>query len=309
MSQPTQNPQPTQNRQPQTPQTQPSQAQPPRNPRNPRNQIKPEDVTKQLAPPERKNTSQITQAEYITNPVKMPDIITRTIFSTSTVKNMTDGDFNLSSKDMITINDDNCTLILFYVENEESKQLATIWAISAQQTAGPIFGAVNLLHEKKVAETFMKLKSMNGHPLHSYSLRGYPFILVYRGGWPVAFYNGSRTVNAIIDYALTLACNIDYSEPVSLGAGMQAEYQLEIGSYDVYSNLESLRGNKIRKNSLEYDNRGVRGFNPNLQPVLTGSNQEKEETLQKNEQILEEFKETQDQNTPVPAAPVTVKPK
>lgn len=264
----------------------------------------PEALNKQIIPPERKGTSQITQADLLANPVKMPDVIYRTIFSSATVKNLKASDFNISSKELITMNVESCMLILFYVENEESKQLATIWAVTAQQVAGPIFGAVNMLNENKVAEAFMKLKTENGNPMHPYSLRGYPFILVYRGGWPVAFYNGARTVAAITEYALTLACNINYSEPLSLAAGMQTEYQIEMPSYDIYSNDQGLRGNKVRTNSLEYQDRGIRGFNPNLGVAMTGSAEATKDTEARNREALEEIKETEQTNAA--AAPPTV---
>ena len=256
-------------------------------------------LDEQLAPPVRNNTSQITQADLVTTPTKMPDVISRTIFSSYTVKNLGTEDFNINSKELITLNEERCSLVLFYVENEESKQLATIWAIAAQQTAGPLFCAVNMLNEHKVAEAFTKLKSANAHPLHPYGLRGYPFIIVYRSGWPIAFYNGSRSVNAIIDYALTLACNIDYSEPISLSAGMQAEYQAEMSAYDIYSNNQALKGNQIRKTSIEYQDKGIRGFNPNLNIALNGSKEKIDESKERNKQTLEEIAENQEENNPV----------
>ena len=120
----------------------------------------------------------------------MSELVRRLTFSSETVKRMTVDDFNLSSKDLITIKYDTCTLILFHVENEESIQLATIWADVARGIAGPIFAAVNMLTERKIAEAFTALKSDGNHPLHWASLRQYPFILVYRSGNPVAFYNG-----------------------------------------------------------------------------------------------------------------------
>jgi len=80
-----------------------------------------------------------------------------------------------------------CILVLFYVENTESYQLANIWALVAQQIAGPIFAAINMLSERKVAEAFTRLKTDGSNPLHWASLRQYPFIVsLFRRKWPVS---------------------------------------------------------------------------------------------------------------------------
>ena len=53
------------------------------------------------------------------------------------------------------------------------------------------------------------------HPLYWARLQGYPFILIYRQGWPAAMYNGERNSQAILDFALTLACNPNYIEKIN----------------------------------------------------------------------------------------------
>ena len=217
------------------------------------------------------NTTQLTQANMAARPIRPPEVIHRLTFSSETIKRLTGEDFDLDSKELIGLKYDDCILILFHVENTESYQLADIWALVAQQVAGPVFGAINMLSERKVAEAFTRLKSDGSHPLHWASLRQYPFIMVYRKGWPVAIYNGPREVQALIDYALTLACEAGYYEILQLGGSMQGETRIEMGPYDVYTNTP---GNppKIRRDSLQYSaEQPIRGFNPNIPIVITGT--------------------------------------
>lgn len=216
-------------------------------------------------------TTQLTQANFISQPVRTPEVVNRLSFASETVKRLTADDFNLNSKELVTLKYDDCILVLFHVENTESYQLANIWALAAQQVAGPVFAAINMLSERKVAEAFTRLKSDGNSPLHWASLRQYPFIMVYRRGWPVAIYNGPREVQSLIDYALTLACQAGYYEILQVGGGMQAEGRIEMGPYGVYTDLPG-QPPVVRTESLQFNaGQPIRGFNPNIPIVITGS--------------------------------------
>ena len=192
-------------------------------------------------------------------------------FASETVKRLTADDFDLGSKELIALKYDDCILVLFHGDNTESLQIATIWALAAQQVAGPIFAAINVLNERKVAEALTRLRSDGSHPLHWASLRQYPFIMVFRKRWPVAIYNGPREVQAIIDYALTLACQAGYYEILQVGGSMQAEGRLEMGPYDVYTNIPG-QAPRIRTESLQYNSeQPIRGFNPAIPLVVPGT--------------------------------------
>lgn len=218
-----------------------------------------------------RGTTQITQANLVNQPIRPPDVVQRLTFSSETVKRLTAGDFDLDSKEMIALKYDDCIIVLFHVENTESYQLADIWSLAAQQVAGPIFAAINMLSERKVAEAFTRLKSDGSHPLHWAALRQYPFIMVYRKRWPVAVYNGPREVQALIDYALTLACEAGYYEILQTGGSMQGETRVEMGPYDVYTNIPG-QPPRVRRESLQYSaEEPIRGFNPNMPLVVTGS--------------------------------------
>lgn len=206
------------------------------------------------------------------------DVINRLTFSSETVRRLSSEDFDLNTKELISLKYDDCILVLFHVENTESYQLVNIWSIAAQQVAGPIFAAINMLSERRVAAAFTKLKSEGSHPLHWASLRQYPFIMVFRNRWPVAIYNGPREVQAIIDYALTLACEAGYYEILQVGGSMQGENRLEMGPYDVYTNLPG-QPPKVRTESVQFTAENpIRGFNPNIPLSATGTVTTTEET-------------------------------
>lgn len=252
--------------------------------------------TNQLVQPQPTNqvvtqpTNQVVtqQGQVVNNePVDTPpDVVQRLTFSSESIKRLSSEDFNTTERELITLKYDDCILVLFYIENVESHQLASIWALAAKQAVGPIFAAINMLTERRVAEAFTRLKSDGSHPLHWASLRQYPYIVVYRKRWPVAIYNGPREVQAIIDYALTLACQAGYYEPMQVGGSMQGQDRLSMGPYQPYMNLAG-SPDRIRTTSVQYTaSEPIRGFNPNIPLSRTGSVQEAVGTQQIQQQQL-----------------------
>lgn len=195
------------------------------------------------------------------------NLTNNTKFIRGAVKNMTAMDFDLSSKSGILLKWNDCRLILFYSENQESIALVNIWAEAAKQVAGPVFAGVNIMSERKVAEAFMNL-NMKDHPLKWAALKQIPFIIVYRQGLPTAFYNGERNVQAIVDYSLTLACRSDYFEPVQVFGSTQVEDNFSMGGLTQY---------KHRTQSTQFTAANpVRKFNDKVGIVQAGSAKEKQ---------------------------------
>jgi hypothetical protein len=190
-------------------------------------------------------------------------------FGYEIVRKLTNDNFDLSNKSCsIMLKDDGCCLVLFYGTNDESKSLAYIWAKAASQVAGPTFAACNLFTEKKVAEAFLSL-TRGDSPVRWASLKQIPFILVYRSGWPRAFYNGERVVQAIIDYSLTLACEIGYNETEQLFSSTHGD---ESKNYEI--SLPKLT--EPRNKSTEYTSESMRGTPRTPFPILNGSKAEQE---------------------------------
>jgi len=193
------------------------------------------------------------------------------------LERFTAADFNLDQKDSITLRRDGCWLVLFYVQNLESKELAEIWVTVARQVPGPHFAAIDMVNENRVAQAFMDIRSSAGHSLHWAGLRQYPFIMVYRNGFPVAFYNGARETGAIVDFALTLACQANYYEPVQLGGSMEpGQQRLTMGPTNTYFDTKVEKD--LRTNSTQYqEDKLIRGFS-GQNVAGTGTRQEQIES-------------------------------
>lgn len=176
-------------------------------------------------------------------PAERPGVLASTVFAQEAVVQLRESDFTLYDQVPIGLYSTDCVLVLFYVENIESRQLAEIWWLVAQEVAGPTFAACNLLREREVASAFTRLSSLN-NPLHWAGMKGVPFILVYQNGLPVAFYNGERAVEPIADYALTLACQTGYREQIQLAGGESIENNYEMPGYTEYT--------PVRTESIQY---------------------------------------------------------
>lgn len=162
-------------------------------------------------------------------------IVHYSFYSDSSVKQLTSVDFTLGSKEIkIGIVWRNCMVILFYGENRESKTLMEIFLKTARQVIGINFGACNLQAESEVAKAFVEAGANSG-PYHWARLKGYPFIMAYREGYPQAFYNGDLDVGPLADWSLTLACDASYFERVQLAAGVQTDIKAGMPSPAPYN--------------------------------------------------------------------------
>ena len=223
-------------------------------------------------------------------------ITSKSFFSQRSVLQLSADYFALDSSVPIGLKYKNCMIVLFYAENAESRNLAQIIAITANESVGTLFAACNLAHETQIANAFRKLRESGSNPLRWASLRTVPFILTYRDGWPVAFYNGERAVQAILDWSLTLACNADYFEPKNEYAGQQATDNYEITGikpYDPSAYTESLQFK---------GNENLRGYDPTKGITLVGSKTAEEEaggeTLSEEAPVEEGLPETVAAGTP-----------
>lgn len=173
-------------------------------------------------------------------------LLTTTLFGSDSVKQFTEVDFELDGGNIGKIKHKDCCIVLFYGENKESIDLAKIWYDVARQTAGYTLCACNLIKEKKVAQMLIELKSDGNNPLHWAGLRGYPVIITYRAGWPVAAYNGERSVQTLLDYVMTLACQANYREPIQVAASAISDVKLEMPGSKSYI------GKEIKTDSAQF---------------------------------------------------------
>jgi hypothetical protein len=140
----------------------------------------------------------------------MSSIQSFTLPSSYAVRRMREDDFALDTRDKICIFDDNCTLILFYNESQESKKMLAVFKTAAEATSGIRFGACNAMLERRVAEALTELNVMKDHPFSWCTGRPFPFVLVYRRGYPVNFYDGPVDYISLSTFAMTIACMTDF---------------------------------------------------------------------------------------------------
>lgn len=206
-------------------------------------------ATQQNRPPPQpvisRSTTQTTNEARInvSSNIRTHELSQPILFAQSSVRQFRDSDFTINARELVCLNYDDCFLVLFYNSNDESLNLAKIWSDVAAQTPGFTFGAVQLEMEKQIAQNFARLNQDPNHPLHWAALQQTPFILVYRKGWPTAFYNGTRATQSIIDYTMTLACRADYHEHAQNTWSLQARTNIEMSGTNRY---ESQKNGGIR---------------------------------------------------------------
>lgn len=186
-------------------------------------------------------------------------------FQPSTVKVLSRDDFDYKSKFPIGLKFiDPCIIILFYdSRNLESTQLAQLFYVTSKQTPS-LFAALDFATNPEIAQAFISIGSSNSL-YKPFGLKQIPFILVYRDGWPTAYYNGERSVQALVDWSMTLACNRDYFEPIQLfgSVSVKPEMRYEISGVNQY---------KPRTQSIEYKtNAPIREYDARLRPVVAGT--------------------------------------
>jgi len=123
----------------------------------------------------------------------------------NSIKRLKEQDFALETRDKICIYDDACNIVLFYTETPESKKVLNVFKAVAETVAGPSFAACNVLLEKRISEAFMEIANIKDHPFNWVTTRPYPFIIVYRRGYPVNFYDGPADVSILTNFAVNVA--------------------------------------------------------------------------------------------------------
>lgn len=186
-----------------------------------------------------------------------------TLIGYNSVIELGSDDFLLDTDEKILLKWKDCLIILFYSENEESKQLARVFSSAAQQTIGKNFAACNLKVHQNLAKAFMSLDGQDSI-MRAFRLKQVPFILVYREGRPQAYYNGDRDTQALVDYSLTLACNFGYVEMIQLPASSTVDKNIQMSPWTEYKDK--------RTNSTQYTtDKPIRQFDPNTPVTAVGS--------------------------------------
>lgn len=128
------------------------------------------------------------------------------------VKIMKESDFALETKDTICIFEDKCTLVLFYTESEQSREMLNMYVkVGGIANNAITFGTCNVELEKNVATGLMRLGRTIDHPFSWTGTKQFPFIIVFRRGYPIWFYEGPPDVQIFSDFVKQYACNPQFN--------------------------------------------------------------------------------------------------
>ena len=107
-----------------------------------------------------------------------------------------------------------CHIILFYDSVTLDPLLKEAWDGVSASISGPVIASVNCRNQREIMKAFFQTENDLDHPLGNFSIHldDLPQILVYRGGWPQAYYNGELSELAITNWIATLACKVGYKE-------------------------------------------------------------------------------------------------
>lgn len=175
------------------------------------------------------------------------------IFTTVKVKELGREDFYIGSRTPTMLKFSGCAIILFYIPTDPvSYAMQQIWAQLASTLAGISFFAINCSVQDEIVAAFKETGSDVDHPLYPFRIEGIPQIMVYRGGWPQAYYNGELSYDALQNYALTLACKPGYYEPESDYVGVGRTLLDAQGEYDLVVPDERVFGAQVPPTSRNY---------------------------------------------------------
>lgn len=126
------------------------------------------------------------------------------------IRRLREEDFAIDTRDKICLYEDLCTLVIFYNESPESKNMLSVFKRVAETTTSISFASCNLMLETGVGKAMSDVRIHQDHPFYWAASAPIPFVLIYRRGYPVAFYEGPPDVYILTNFALKIACNPDF---------------------------------------------------------------------------------------------------
>lgn len=120
-------------------------------------------------------------------------------------------DFALQSKEKVVLQYDDVILVFFDDHSALADDIRPVFIQAGELAAGPNYAICDLSVQDRVASVFTDIKSMPNNPFY-WCGQPFPFILVYRSGWPQAFYNGDLDPELLRRYSMELAGQPTYRE-------------------------------------------------------------------------------------------------
>jgi len=134
------------------------------------------------------------------------------------VRLLRERDFDLDKKTLVTLDYDDTILVLFDDGTDTALTLRNTIISAAETTSGPVFAICDIKTQYGIAAAFDRLKNLPNHPL-IWAAGAFPYILVYRDGWPQAIVNiQNPTPQGLSKYASILAGQPTYFEKYFVNA-------------------------------------------------------------------------------------------
>jgi len=133
-----------------------------------------------------------------------------TIPNVPTIFRLTEKNFALDTKDKICLYLDGCILALFYDETPLSKEFLDVFTKTSQVYTNAMFAICHMELEDSVLDGLMTIGMDYQHPLNWAAVRAFPFILIYRNGYPVNFYDGPPDYDIFLQFCAGFACREDF---------------------------------------------------------------------------------------------------
>lgn len=128
------------------------------------------------------------------------------------VRLLRERDFDLDKKTLITLDYDDTILVLFDDGSEKAQNLRNTIIAASETTSGPVFAICDIKTQYGIAAAFDRLRNLPNHPL-IWAAGAFPYILVYRDGWPQAIVNiPNPAPQGLSAYATILAGQPTYFE-------------------------------------------------------------------------------------------------
>lgn len=116
------------------------------------------------------------------------------------IKRYDNEDFASDTNDKICTYVKEPIAVLFYDEDPNSLKLLSVFSQSAPYVTGVKMGVCHLGLETEAIQIFNFIKKMPDHPYHWVTSRKFPIILIYRHGFPMAFYDGPWVMEALVKF-------------------------------------------------------------------------------------------------------------
>lgn len=120
-------------------------------------------------------------------------------------------DFALESKEKVVLQYDDVILVFFDDRSGLADAMRPVFIQAGELAAGPNYAICDVTIQDRVASVFTDIKAAPNNPFN-WCGQPFPFILVYRSGWPQAFYNGDLDPELLRRYSMELAGQPTYQE-------------------------------------------------------------------------------------------------